>query len=320
MEETFETIFHHNLWNCPESASGWGSILKKTEEIRRSLPSLVKNLDAKTFLDLACGDFNWMKEIDLGVSTYLGADIAHSICKTNIDKYAQYNRIFRRLDLTKDTLPKADIILCRDALVHLSFYDISKGISNIKKSGSRYLLVTTYPNVEVNFEICTGGWRPLNLQKPPFNWPEPIQLIDDSEKIGLPDWGKHLGLWEVQKIVLLSHGIQYYSSVDVPGSYATVLPALSYRETYLERRLAFCEKPIDVDSTVIPILYKDPPNYVKLLDGVFSDFVMSRPFISGSDLERLKQQLQESSRFQSYGQIQQWLKSELGLSLAYKTD
>ncbi|MEH2138629.1 hypothetical protein [Nostoc sp.] len=29
--------------------------------------------------------------------------------------------------------------------------------------------------------------------------------------------------------------------------------------------------------------------------------------------------MQEPSGFQSYGQIQEWLKSELGLSLAYKT-
>ncbi len=43
------------------------------------------------------------------------------------------------------------------------------------------------------------------------------------------------------------------------------------------------------------------------------------PLMSGSDLERLKKRLQEPSGFTSYGQIQQWLKSELGLSLAYKT-
>lgn len=43
------------------------------------------------------------------------------------------------------------------------------------------------------------------------------------------------------------------------------------------------------------------------------------PLLSGSDLERLKKRLQEPSGFTSYGQIQQWLKSELGLSLAYKT-
>jgi transposase len=43
------------------------------------------------------------------------------------------------------------------------------------------------------------------------------------------------------------------------------------------------------------------------------------PSIIGSDLERLEQRLQEPSGFTSYGQIQQWLKSELGVSLAYKT-
>ncbi|KAB8316728.1 class I SAM-dependent methyltransferase [Tolypothrix campylonemoides VB511288] len=248
MEKTFEIIYRQKLWNCPESASGWGSTLKNTEGIRKQLPCLVKELAAelaaKTFLDLGCGDFNWMKEIDLEVNTYFGIDIVHSIIEDNKHNYAQYNnRVFERLDFTKDRLPKADIILCRDALVHLSFYDIGKAIENIQKSESKYLLVTTYPNVEVNFEICTGGWRPLNLQKPPFNWSEPI-FIEDSEEIGLPDWGKHLGLWEVKKIMLPSRGTYLYSgSVNVPGSYATVLPALSCIETYLEPRLAFREQP-----------------------------------------------------------------------------
>lgn len=234
MEEVFEFIFRHHLWNCPESASGWGSTLKNTQGIRKELPRLVKTLAAKTFLDLACGDFNWMKEIDLEVDKYYGVDIVHSICKNNKDNYAQYNRVFKRLDFTKDALPKADLVLCRDALVHLSFCDINKAIDNIKKSGDRYLLVTTYPNVKVNFEICTGGWRPLNLQKPPFNWPEPIFFIEDSDKIRVPDRGKHLGLWEVQNIMLLSRGTYLCpGSVNVPGSYATVLPALDISEKNL---------------------------------------------------------------------------------------
>ena len=43
------------------------------------------------------------------------------------------------------------------------------------------------------------------------------------------------------------------------------------------------------------------------------------PIVAGENLERLKQRLQQPQGFQSYGQIQQWLKSELGLSIAYKT-
>ncbi len=41
--------------------------------------------------------------------------------------------------------------------------------------------------------------------------------------------------------------------------------------------------------------------------------------VAGENLARLKQRLQQPQGFQSYGQIQQWLKSELGLSIAYKT-
>ena len=43
------------------------------------------------------------------------------------------------------------------------------------------------------------------------------------------------------------------------------------------------------------------------------------PKVCGKNLERLKQRLQESRGFHSYGEIQQWLLDELGLNLAYKT-
>ena len=43
------------------------------------------------------------------------------------------------------------------------------------------------------------------------------------------------------------------------------------------------------------------------------------PLVRGTNLERLKQRLQESRGFHSYGEIQQWLGQELGLNLAYKT-
>jgi transposase len=44
-----------------------------------------------------------------------------------------------------------------------------------------------------------------------------------------------------------------------------------------------------------------------------------QPIVSGENLERLKQRLEEPQGFPSYNQIQQWLESELGLSIAYKT-
>jgi transposase len=43
------------------------------------------------------------------------------------------------------------------------------------------------------------------------------------------------------------------------------------------------------------------------------------PIVSGENLERLKRRLCEPQGFHSYGQIRQWLSSELGLHIAYKT-
>ncbi len=43
------------------------------------------------------------------------------------------------------------------------------------------------------------------------------------------------------------------------------------------------------------------------------------PIVSGENLERLKQRLREPQGFHSYNQIQQWLESEMGLNIAYKT-
>ncbi|MGI2909667.1 winged helix-turn-helix domain-containing protein [Tolypothrix sp. VBCCA 56010] len=44
-----------------------------------------------------------------------------------------------------------------------------------------------------------------------------------------------------------------------------------------------------------------------------------KSIVSGENLERLKQRLQEPLGFHSYSEIQQWLENELGLTIAYKT-
>lgn len=43
------------------------------------------------------------------------------------------------------------------------------------------------------------------------------------------------------------------------------------------------------------------------------------PIVSGENLERLKQRLCEPQGFNSYSEIQQWLNTELGVNIAYKS-
>jgi hypothetical protein len=162
-----------------------------------------------TFVDAPCGDFNWMKTVVFpeGVH-YIGADIVTELINNNNFAYRCESRHFIKCDICVDILPKADILLCRDCLVHLSAEFITQAIANFKKSGSTYLLTTTFPTRTYNYQhiwndAATGmcGWQPLNLQIAPFNFPAPLQLINEhcTENGGIYS-DKCLGLWRLDDL------------------------------------------------------------------------------------------------------------------------
>ena len=71
LRRRFEYIFESNLWGSDESRSGPGSMLVETETLRKQLPMLLREIGARSLLDIPCGDFRWLSEVDLGVP-YLG--------------------------------------------------------------------------------------------------------------------------------------------------------------------------------------------------------------------------------------------------------
>lgn len=209
-ERTFTNIYKNNVWlnlNNPmlkqtESKSGGGSTLEQTESIRSLIPYLLILFNIKTLLDAPCGDFNWMKEVNLGETKYIGVDIVKPMVLDNITKYGNSNKRFLYLDILSDTLPKADLILCRDCLVHFPVKQVIQAIKNFKKSGAKYLLTTTFinrNNVKLNNQL--GDWSPYNLQKKPFNFPEPILILDEKCTIDNNKYSdKSLALWRLNDI------------------------------------------------------------------------------------------------------------------------
>lgn len=197
MQHLFEKIYSLHSWYSDESKSGPGASLKQTETVRAIVSELLKGLEAKTLLDIPCGDFNWMQEVDLSQCDYVGADIVIDIVKQNELNHSAQGRRFVWADITLTPLPQADLLLCRDCLVHFSFNDVITAISNIKKSGSKFLLATTFPG-RINDDITTGYWRPLNLEGPPFSFPKPLELFNEycTEEYGRYA-DKSLGLWKV---------------------------------------------------------------------------------------------------------------------------
>ena len=124
---------------CVETVSGPGSTLNATQVIREQLPQLFETFGIRTVVDLPCGDFHWMKEVDLRGVDYQGFDIVQDLIDSNASNYQTDNIKFSCLDMIKDELPKVDLIICRDCLIHYSHKFINKAIKNMKKSGSNYI-------------------------------------------------------------------------------------------------------------------------------------------------------------------------------------
>jgi hypothetical protein len=197
----FTEIANNNKWSGNESLSGPGSDISQTIVLIEEIPKLLHSLSVKNMLDIPCGDHNWMKNVDLSKVNYVGGDIVKKLVDQNNDIYGNHSKRFILADLTQSLLPKSDLLLVRDCLVHLSFEENNLLLANLKRSNIKYLLTTTFPQTRRNYNITTGNWRPLNLLKLPFNFPPPILLINEncSESYGQYT-DKSLGLWEIKDL------------------------------------------------------------------------------------------------------------------------
>lgn len=167
--KVFDNIYADNYWNSAESRSGGGSELISTQIIRKQLPILWKKLNIKTLLDAPCGDYNWMNTVEKSGIDYIGGDIVEDAIKRNNIEFGSKNVSFQTLDITKDAIPKVDMIFCKDCLQHLSYDSVINALKNFKNSGSTYLMATSYPLTFINYDILDGDYRPLNLMKAPFS-------------------------------------------------------------------------------------------------------------------------------------------------------
>ncbi|WOH61667.1 class I SAM-dependent methyltransferase [Bradyrhizobium sp. BWC-3-1] len=198
----FERIERTNLWGAASSVSGLGSEDPATVAVREMLPALLQRLGARSLLDAPCGDAGWIGRLKLHLD-YTGIDIVPSLIAANRKRVAggELSGRFLVADITRDALPRADVVLCRDCLVHLSFDNIVRAVANFRASGARFLLVTTFPEWDDNRDCEDGDWRALNMEKAPFDWPAPRELINERCEEGDGGWrDKSLGLWRLDEL------------------------------------------------------------------------------------------------------------------------
>lgn len=196
----FRKAFRTNHWGGT-SRSGPGSTTSQTARIAEALPELCERLEVRQLLDVPCGDFSWMAELHLPNVSYIGGDLLPELVEQNRHLHGGERRTFVEIDVTASPLPAADLMLCRDCLVHLSHAEVLSALRNVARSELRWLLATTFPLEPKNVDIVTGDWRPIDLTKPPFELPEPDELLNErcTEQAGaFAD--KSLGLWPVESL------------------------------------------------------------------------------------------------------------------------
>jgi hypothetical protein len=199
LAQRFRRIHHSNLWGAAQSTSGLGSQLDATAVLRTELPRLLARLGVASLLDAPCGDAGWINQSSLGVR-YVGIDIVPDLVE-RLQVAAAAGEIrgaYRLADITRDCLPRCDAVLCRDCLVHLSFANIERAVANFRGSGATWLIATTFPEWQINCDCEDGDWRALNLERAPFDWRAPVELLNENCSEAGGGWSdKSLGVWRL---------------------------------------------------------------------------------------------------------------------------
>jgi len=176
-----EQVYALNLWgdNQSDFYSGAGSYLP--EIVTPYLDLITEFLGSFnppiTICDLGCGDFNIGKELVKYTKQYIAIDIVPNLIERNMDMFKYDNLEFHCLDIAVDDLPKADCVIIRQVLQHLSNGEVQNIVS--KLTAYKYVIVTEHlPAIEFepNKDIISGqGIRlkkqsGINLLIAPFNF------------------------------------------------------------------------------------------------------------------------------------------------------
>ncbi len=197
----FDNIYTNNGWGF---GSGHGSLPSVTKSYRSFLETFIKNNDITSIVDYGCGDWQFSKIIKWGDAKYVGVDIVPSVIKEDNKKYANDKISFKAIEPGQAKLPKGDLLIVKDVLQHLSKKDIDQFLKDILPN-YKYALITNCidPLKDVNAEIKTGEFRPLDLRKKPYGIKGSIvydfsgpKTFSKSERKFFPAWKKFVMLVE----------------------------------------------------------------------------------------------------------------------------
>lgn len=195
----FDKIYQTDTWGF---GSGHGSLPSVTKTYRAFLEQFLRTNDIESVVDYGCGDWQFSQLVDWGSANYTGIDVAENVIKENSKKHNRDNVAFLHVPFGSSNIPKADLIIVKDVLQHLSDDDVKSFLKNILPQ-FKFALITNCvePSDDINKPIASGEFRPLDISKAPFNIQAATvhaftgpRVFSKSTRSFFPAWKKHVQL------------------------------------------------------------------------------------------------------------------------------
>src|SRR5215469_1751071 len=185
MSATFAEVYAEGRW---AEGSGVGSYAQTTLGWRKFLTGYLTARNIKSVVDLGCGDWQTAKLIDWDGIDYVGIDCVPEVISSDDWCYAAPGVRFILADITTCDLPPADLIIVKDVLQHWP-NDVVAAF--LQRLGGRRALIVNDSADDANHDCPLGGWRAIDITKPPFDWSaRTLGFWSPGEKDGKVAWCK----------------------------------------------------------------------------------------------------------------------------------
>lgn len=184
-KDAFEAVYRNDAWGFSMPAS--------SNHAKPYLDWLASYLDQhpeiETILDVGCSNGRDFELFDWKGRNYIGIDIIESALPRTIEKNGTRSTTYFCLDFLESPLPKADLVLCKDVLMHLCHEDVKKALQILRQYPVAVIVNDNQNKILrflVNNEIATGKYHCLDLQAFPY-FLEPSDAISYSTPQSIKD-------------------------------------------------------------------------------------------------------------------------------------
>lgn len=234
-KEGFRMVYEFGHWGEHGRRSGHGSSKAGAASDMTFLLDFFQRHHITSIFDAGCGAMEWQPALLSSFMEksgwrlrYHGADIVQDVIASNRARFAEDVFLsFSVTDLVTDDIPRGfDAVLCRHALFHNTIDSVRDILETVQRSGAKYFLATTLrplddsipsPDSEIvnadmaigtdGRKLSLGGYRPIELEAPPFSLPPPLlfepEIGPDGLLVRVEGRQQGIGVWPLPFLQLL---------------------------------------------------------------------------------------------------------------------